>query len=50
MKRTLAAFFILSFLTLPAMTIGQAQTDHSQHTMPPQGEQGTMEMVRTKTR
>jgi hypothetical protein len=49
MKRTVLFFAVLSFLTLPAMTIGQAQTDHSQHMMPPQGEHGTMEMGRTKT-
>jgi hypothetical protein len=49
MKRTVLFFTVLSFLTLPAMTIGQTQIDHSQHMMPPQVEQGTMEMVRTKT-
>ena len=49
MKRTVLIFTVLSFLTLPAMTIGQTQSDHSQHMMPPQGDHGAMEMMRTKT-
>jgi hypothetical protein len=49
MKRTVLIFTVLSFLTLPAMTIGQAQSDHSQHTMPPQGDHGAMEMGHTKS-
>jgi len=49
MKRTVLLLTVLSFLTLPALTIGQTPSNHSQHAMPPQGEQGTMEMVRTKT-
>jgi len=49
MKRTVLILTVLSFLTLPAMTIGQAQSDHSQHAMPSQGEHGSMEMGHTKS-
>ncbi|MDD2464309.1 MAG: hypothetical protein PHI97_09950 [Desulfobulbus sp.] len=49
MKRTVLFFTVLSFLTLPALTIGQTQSDHSQHMMPPQGEHGTMPMMNKQT-
>jgi len=47
MKRTVIAFALCSFLTLP--TIATAQTDHSQHAMPPQAEQPAMPGIRTKS-
>jgi len=49
MKRILIAFAILSFLNVSATALDQAQSAHSQHTMPPHGEHGAMEKVRTKT-
>ena len=49
MKRILIAFAVLSFLNVSATALDQAQSAHSQHTMPPHGEHGAMEKVRTKT-
>lgn len=49
MKRLLIAFAVLSLLNISVTALVQAQSDHSQHAMPPQGQQGTMEKMRTKT-
>ena len=49
MKRILIAFAVLSLLNISATTLVQAQSDHSQHAMPPHGEHGAMEKMRTKT-
>ena len=49
MKRAALFFTFVSLFTLPAMAIGQTQVDHSQHMMAPQGAQGAMEKMRTKT-
>ncbi|WP_319588278.1 hypothetical protein [uncultured Desulfobulbus sp.] len=50
MKRTVLLLTVLSFLTLPALAIGQTPSDHSQHAMPPpQGDHGTMPMMNKQT-
>jgi len=47
MKRTAIAFALCSFLTLPGLAA--AQTDHSQHAMPPQGSHDAMQMMNPKS-
>jgi hypothetical protein len=46
MKRTALFLTFFSFFTLPALSIAQVESDHSQHAMP---QHGAMEMTRTKT-